>query len=177
MPQGNLSKASHSTKSKHGKQTTLSQQKKHAPTRSTARKFRPGTENVTSAIHKRIEDLMAGRCVHEGGRLKLIKVDAENVDKYVGGGAKVDAKIGRLLQKDAFNRKSRLKRQQAAKPPGAGDASSASSFPKNNSSSKKRKRSHQLDDVEDDDVDPLENIVFSEESDDEGENVDDENGE
>jgi hypothetical protein len=185
MPQGSLSTKSHSTKAKNGKETAAKQKKKHKPIHSTARSFQKGTENITSAIHKRIEDLMAGRCVHEGGRLKLIKIDAASVDKYVGGGAKVDAKIGRLLQKDNINRRSRLKKQKAAKPPSADGRPSSSSSSSSSSSTattkqnntnnnKKRKRSHQLDDDEDNDVDPLENIVFSDIDDDDDDDDDNE---
>lgn len=63
---------------------------------------------VTKAINKRIEELMAGRLVHEGGgnRLKIVP-KPENVDKFVSSAAKVSKFAAKDLHNDSLARRAR----------------------------------------------------------------------
>jgi hypothetical protein len=66
---------------------------------------------VSAAISRRIETLMAGRLIHEGGKLAIIP-KPENVDSYVNSGARMDKKAVADLMKSSIARRVRKSRDE-----------------------------------------------------------------
>jgi hypothetical protein len=107
--------------------------------------------NITTAIKKRVEELMAGRLVHEGGSLSIL-TKPKNVDIYVNSAAKVSKKAAKDLQNSSLARRARQKKDTNFNPNNNTsnvDSAKASSSNKNKSArpSEAAVKKRKLDDL------------------------------
>jgi hypothetical protein len=104
MPQGVIKSSKSSAPSTRRKSAPKVQKKSGSATEKQDHK-------VSAAISRRIESLMAGRLIHEGGKLSIIPKPS-NVDSFVSSGLRMDKKSVADLVKSTIARRVRQSREE-----------------------------------------------------------------